>query len=213
MQETIKPEYDAAANINMAGLLAESLLAPAFKYDFICLSPGDGRRQDYLDTMAESQRLIGEGRVVDGIRLRTEAELMLSIAWEDTVHNLVTNVGRNDVLDKYFKGSSYTAAWYLGLKGTGTAAAGDTALSHAGWSEVTPYSGNRPAITFGTTSSQSNTATAVSYSITGSATVAGAFIQSANSGTSGILYSAGDFGSSRSVANGDTLNVTPTVTA
>lgn len=134
-----------------------------------------------------------------------------NLKWSETIENLVTTAGKNDILDKYFKGSSYTAAWYLGLKGTGTIAAGDTLASHAGWSELTPYSGNRPAITFGTTSSGSNTATAVSYSITGTATVAGAFVASVNTGTSGILYSASDFGASRSVVNGDTLNVTLTV--
>ena len=136
-----------------------------------------------------------------------------NVKWSEKIENLVTTVGKNDILDKYFKGSAYTAAWYLGLKGTGSAAAGDTLASHAGWSEVTPYSGNRPAITFGTTSAGSNTATAVSYSITGSATVAGAFVASANTGTSGTLYSAGDFSGSRSVISGDTLNVTLTVTA
>lgn len=134
-----------------------------------------------------------------------------TIKWEETVHNTVTNGGKDDLIDKYFKGSAYTAAWYLGLKGSGSIAAGDTLASHAGWSEVTPYSGNRPAITFGTTSSQSNTASAVSISITGSSTVAGAFIASVNTGTSGTLYSASDFAASRTVANGDTLNVTPTV--
>jgi hypothetical protein len=133
------------------------------------------------------------------------------VKWTETFSNLVTTGGMNDLLDKYFKGSAYTAAWYLGLKGTGSAAAGDTLASHAGWSEVTPYSGNRPAITFGTSSSGSNTATAVSYAITGSATVAGAFTSSVNSGTSGILYSAGDFAASRSVVASDTLNVTLTV--
>ncbi len=133
------------------------------------------------------------------------------VRWHIRFHNLVTTAGKNDLLDKYFKGSSYTAAWYLGLKGTGSAAAGDTAASHSGWSEVTPYSGNRPAITFGTSSSGSNTATAVSYSINATATVAGAFVQSANTGTTGILYSAGDFAASRSVLSGDTLNVTLTV--
>lgn len=131
--------------------------------------------------------------------------------WRETIKNLVTTVGKTDIVDKYFKGSAYTAAFYLGLKGTGTAAAGDTLASHAGWSEVNPYSGNRPAITFGTTSGGSNTASAVSYTITGTATVAGAFICTVNTGTSGVLYSAGDFSASRSVANGDTLNVTPTV--
>lgn len=131
--------------------------------------------------------------------------------WSEEIKNLVTTVGKNDLIDKYFKGSSYSAAWYLGLKGAGSAANGDTLASHAGWSEVNPYSGNRPAITFGTSSGGSNTATAVSYAITGSATVAGAFVASANTGTSGILYSAGDFAASRSVVAGDTLNVTLTV--
>lgn len=133
------------------------------------------------------------------------------VKWVERIRNLVTTGGKNDLLDKYFKGSAYTAAWKLGLKGTGSAAAGDTLASHAGWAEVTPYAGNRPAITFGTSSSGSNTATAVSYSINGSATVAGAFVTDQASGTTGILYSAGDFAASRSVISGDTLNVTLTV--
>lgn len=134
-----------------------------------------------------------------------------NLKWEETIHNLVTTEGKNDIIDKYFKGSAYTAAWYLGLKGTGAAAVGDTLASHAGWAEVTPYAGNRPAITFGTTSGGSNTATAVAYTINATATVAGAFLSSVNTGSAGKLYSAGDFASSRSVLSGDTLNVTPTV--
>jgi hypothetical protein len=99
----------------------------------------------------------------------------------------------------------------MGLAGAGTKAIGDTLASHAAWSEVNPYTGNRPAITFGTTASKSNTATAVSYAITGSATVAGAFVASVNTGTAGKLYSVTDFAASRSVVSGDTLNVTLTV--
>lgn len=137
------------------------------------------------------------------------------VRWVEEFENLVTTAGKTDLIDKYFKGSGYTAAWYLGLAGAGTKAAGDTLASHGGWTEVTPYTGNRPAITFGTTSSGSNTATAVSFSITaaGPTTVAGAFIASAASGTSGTLYSVGDFAASRSVLAGDTLNVTMTVSA
>lgn len=133
------------------------------------------------------------------------------LKWREVIDNLITTEGKNDLLDKYFKGSAYTAAWYLGLKGTGSAAAGDTLASHAGWAEVTPYAGNRPAITFGTTSAGSNTASAVSFSINATATVAGAFIASVNTGTAGKLYSAGDFAASRSVISGDVINVTPTV--
>lgn len=135
------------------------------------------------------------------------------LKWTEKYDNLVTTAGKTDIIDKYFKGSTYTASWNLGLKGAGTAVVGDTLASHAGWSEVNPYTGNRPAITFGTTSGGSNTATAVSYSITGTATVAGAFVCNAASGTTGTLYSAGDFSVSRNVVSGDTLNVTLTVSA
>lgn len=133
------------------------------------------------------------------------------LKWREEFHNLVTTEGKNDIIDKYFKGAAYTAAWYLGLKGTGAAAAGDTLASHAGWAEVTPYAGNRPAITFGATAGGSNTASSVAYTINATATVAGAFISSVNTGSAGKLYSAGDFAASRGVASGDTLNVTATV--
>lgn len=133
--------------------------------------------------------------------------------WREHVKNLVTTQGRNDIIDKYFKGSAYTAAWFLGLKGTGTPAASDTLATHPTWSEITPYTGNRPAITFGTTSGGSNTASMVSISINATATVAGALLSSVASGTSGVMYSVADFPSSRSVLSGDTLNITPTVSA
>lgn len=104
--------------------------------------------------------------------------------WRERCENLVTTAGKTDIVDKYLKGSSYTAAWYCMLKGAGSIAAGDTLASHAGWTEATPYSGNRPAITWGTTSSGSNTSSAVSISINATATVAGAGIASVNTGTS-----------------------------
>ena len=134
-----------------------------------------------------------------------------SLRWRETVRNVVTTQGRTDIIDKYLKGSTYTAAWFLILAGAGTKAAGDTLASHAGWSEVTPYSGNRPPITWGTTSAGSNTSSAVSIAITGSATVAGAGACTVNTGTSGVLYNVSDFSSSRSVVIGDTLNVTVTL--
>jgi hypothetical protein len=134
------------------------------------------------------------------------------VKWTEEFRNVVTNEGKSSLMDVYFDAATQITAWYLGLKGTGTAVVGDTLASHAGWSEVNPYSGNRPAITWGEPTNGSLPASsAVSYAITGSATVAGAFIASVNTGTSGTLYSAGDFSGSRAVVNGDTLNVTPTV--
>lgn len=157
---------------------------------------------------------VGLGSVM-APRMRVEVEHIRDgqLLWRGTFFNVVTTVGKTDILDKYLKGSGYTAAWYLGLAGAGTKAVGDTLASHAGWTEVTPYAGNRPAITWGTTSGGSNTATQVSYSCTSGATVAGLFVCTVNTGTSGTMYNVVDFsGGSRAVVSGDTLNVTPTLT-
>ena len=139
-----------------------------------------------------------------------------TIRWEEDFLNLVVTVGKNDLLDKYFRASAYTAAFYVGLKGAGTIAAGDTMSSHAGWSEITGYSNaTRPAFTAAAASagSTSNTASPASFSINATNTVAGCFITTDNTkgGTTGVLFSAADFAASRSVISGDTLSVTYTI--
>jgi len=98
----------------------------------------------------------------------------------------------------------------MGLKGAGSAAAGDTLLSHATWTEFTSYSGNRKAYVEGAAASQaiSNTGNAASFTMTGAGTVAGSFLTSAETGTTGTLFSAVDFSSSRTVATSDVINVT-----
>lgn len=142
------------------------------------------------------------------------------LKWRDTLDNLVTTVGKNDLLDKYLAGSSYTAAWYLGLIGTtGYSAvnAADTSASHAGWTESVVYSNStRPAPSWGGASAGSKASTATAFNINGSDTIKGAFLISVStkSGTTGVLYSAGLFsGGDRAVVNADTLNVTYTASA
>lgn len=163
---------------------------------------------------------MGDGLLLGALKMRSlyRFECLDSngkVKWIEEIENLVTNEGLNDLLSKYFKGSSYTAAWYLGLKGAGSAASGDTLASHAGWTEVSAYSGNRQAVTLGSVSGQSvsNSGAVNAFSINGTATAAGGFLCSAASGTSGILYGVADFGTSRSVISGDTLNVTVTLTS
>lgn len=142
-----------------------------------------------------------------------------NLKWEVKQPNLVVNEGLDDMNTKYFSGSGYTAAWYLGLISgtTPTIAATDTLASHA-WTEVpvtTGYSGNRKAVTFGgaTTADPSVIAGgAVQFAMLDTYVVSGAFLCSAASGTSGILFSASEFEApgDRSVVSGDTLNVTYT---
>lgn len=145
-----------------------------------------------------------------------------NLKWEDQSHNLVVNEGLKDMNDKYFSGSGYTAAWYIGLitgPASGTAfAAGDTLASHAGWTEFTNYSGARKAAVFAAASLAdpsviTNSASPASFSITSSGgVVAGSFLASVDSGTSGILFSGSDFQApgDRTVVSGDTLNITYT---
>jgi hypothetical protein len=147
-----------------------------------------------------------------------------NLKWEAEAPNLVVNGGLADMNTKYFTGSAYTAAWYLGLYGAAASnnpAAGDTMALHAGWTEVTAYSqATRPACTFGTPTTANpsvatNSASPATFSINGTTTVGGAFLTSNNTkgGTSGILYSAADFSApgDRSVVSGDTLTVTYTL--
>ena len=138
--------------------------------------------------------------------------------WREVNKNLVTTVGLNHVLSSTLDGATQITAWYVGRKGAGSAAAGDTMASHSGWAEVVAYSqAVRQTLTLGTAAAGSidNTASKATYSINGTATVAGAFINSnsAKSGTAGTLYGVVDFGSSRAVISGDTLEVTVTLTA
>lgn len=142
-----------------------------------------------------------------------------NLKWADTFHNLVVNEGLQDMNSKYFSGVGYSAAWYLGLvagPGSGTTfAASDTLASHAGWTENTNYVGDRKAVTFGTATTAdpsvvTNSASPSTFTMNANAqTIAGAFLCSVDSGTSGILFSAGDFtGGDKIVDSGDTLSVT-----
>jgi hypothetical protein len=145
-----------------------------------------------------------------------------NVKWEDSTHNLVVNEGLQSMNAQYFKGSAYTAAFFLGLvtgPGSGTTyAAADTLASHAGWTEFSNYSGARKAVTFGTATTADpsvidNSASVSQFTISGAGgTVAGAFLCTVSSGTSGVLFSEADFQSpgDRVVVAGDTLNVTYT---
>lgn len=144
-----------------------------------------------------------------------------SVKWEVSASNLVVNQGLQDMNTKYFKGSGYTATWYVGLYGAAASnnpTANDTAALHPGFTEITPYSnGTRPAATFGTATTADpsvidNSASTASFSINTTATVGGAFLISDNTkgGSSGVLFSASDFAApgDRAVSSGDTLLVT-----
>jgi len=172
-------------------------------------------------------------RASGGLKMKEDQKMNLGLAnfwevvcydsngaekWREERKNLVTTVGLNHVLGSTFDAVTQITTWYVGLKGAGSVAAGDTMSSHSGWTEIADYSQSvRQTLTLGTASAGSidNTGNLATYSINGTATVAGAFIVSSNtkSGTAGTLYGVVDFSSSRAVISGDTLTVTVTLTA
>jgi hypothetical protein len=146
-----------------------------------------------------------------------------NLKWKEDNHNLVVNQGLQYMCGTGLTSVTQITTWYIGLYGAGasnTPAAGDTMASHAGWTEVVPYSNaTRPACTFATATTANpsvatNSASVAAFTINATSTVGGAFLVSNNtkSGTTGTLFSASDFTSpgDRSVVSGDTLNVTYT---
>jgi hypothetical protein len=153
--------------------------------------------------------------------------------WEDTIHNVITDVGANLMLD-CFLGGSLSGASYMGLISsagyTGVPLAADTMTSHATvghvWYEAgnginypnwsTPSSNARGTCIWSASSGRTKSLTsAITFIIaTNGGTIQGCFIVtgsgavSTNNNTSGTLYSAGIFsGGAKTVSVGDTVNV------
>lgn len=144
------------------------------------------------------------------------------LKWSAEESNLVVNVGLQYMAGTALTSTAQITTWYVGLYGAGasnTPAAGDTMSSHAGWTEVTPYTGARPTATFTAATNANpsvvtNSASPASFAINATQTVGGAFLVSNSTagGSTGTLFSAADFQSpgDRAVVSGDTLNVTYT---
>src|SRR5262245_32016620 len=146
------------------------------------------------------------------------------LKWREIIDNVVQTVGKNLALDTFLAGSAYTVTGpYLGLISSTSytgVAAGDTMTSHSGWLEAgganaPTYSGNRKTAVWSAAASGAKAlSAALSFAITGSGTVKGAFMVygsgalNTKDNTAGTLWSAGTFSTGdKVVVNGDTLNV------
>lgn len=141
-----------------------------------------------------------------------------NLKWEDTIENAVCPEGKNYVLDKAFAGSAFTAAWYVGIFNSGYAPAGTETYAAKGGTENANYSqGTRPAATWAAASAGSKALSAAAvFSINGAGgTIGGCFLctnstKGDSTASVGVnaLWSIGSFsGGNKTVANGDTLNV------
>jgi len=146
------------------------------------------------------------------------------LKWRETIENVVQTVGKNLALDSFLAGTAYTVVGpYMGLISSVSytaVAAGDTMASHAGWLEAggtnaPTYTGNRrTAVWSAATAGAKALSAALSFAITSTGTVKGAFLcfgsgaVNTKDSTAGVLWSAGTFSTGdKAVVNGDTLNV------
>jgi len=149
-------------------------------------------------------QLIRKGKVID--------------EWRD--HNLVVNEGLDALLNIMFHGSTQITTWYIGLfEGNYTPVATVTAATIvAAATECTAYTqSTRQAYDEAAASSQSitNSASRATFTFNASKTIYGAFLVSlaTKSGTTGTLFSAAKFSTSKSVESGDELLLTYNFTA
>ena len=146
------------------------------------------------------------------------------LKWREVIDNVVQTVGKNLALDTFLAGSAYTVTGpYMGLISSTSytgVAAGDTMASHSGWLEAgganaPTYSGNRKTAVWAAASAGAKAlSAALSFAITSSGTVKGAFLVygsaalNTKDNTAGTLWSAGTFATGdKAVVNGDTLNI------
>lgn len=185
------------------------------------------RPTDAPDAAIGSQRGLAEKAKAIGVFHFECYDKHGRLKWRDTAPNVVTTVGKNLALDTYLAGAAYTVTGpFMGLISdqsfTGVNAA-DTMASHAGWLEAgnanppTYTSPRKTAVWDAAAAGSKSLSAPLSFAITGSGTVKGAFLVYGSGAvntidnTGGTLYSAGLFtGGDKIVANGDTLNVSYT---
>lgn len=161
----------------------------------------------------------------DGIKLRGFFDVECrdkkgKLKWVEKFQNVITDEGIDHMLNVQFNGGAQVSTWYVGIfEGNYTPTTADTmAAFPAAATESTAYAeANRPEFEEATSSAKSitNTANRAVFTINATKTIYGAFIASSatKSDTTGTLFAAKKFTSSRAVVSGDTISVGYTVNA
>jgi len=188
---------------------------------------------DHAEITMQANAVIPEGMGVDGFYHVECRDADGKLKWNEEFPNLVVAVGKQLMLDTLLRtsGTYTTVGPFLGLISNNTTFAAADTMTSKTWTELTTYtvggSGVRGTAVFaaassaGTTPSNvtTSTATAITYTMTGSATVYGCFLVTGTgavstiSSTAGTLYSEGNFSTAKTVTSGDTVSVTYSTTA
>jgi hypothetical protein len=188
---------------------------------------------DHAVATLQANASIPEGMGVDGYYHVECRDAQGNLKWNEEFPNLVVAVGKQLMLDTLLRtsGTYTTVGPFLGLINNSTTFAAADTMTSKTWTELTTYtvggSGVRGTAVFAASSSSgttpsnvtTSTATAITYTMTGSATVYGCFLVTGTgavstlSSTAGTLYSEGNFSTAKTVTSGDTVSVTYSTTA
>jgi hypothetical protein len=188
---------------------------------------------DNATATLQANAVIPEGMGVDGQYIVECRDAAGNLKWEEEFPNLVVAVGKQLMLDTLLRtsGTYTTVGPFLGLINNSTTFAAADTMTSKTWTELTTYTVGGSAVrgtavfaassSSGTTPSNVTTssATAITYTMTGSATVYGCFLVTGTgavstiSSTAGTLYSEGNFSTAKTVTSGDTVTVTYSTTA
>jgi hypothetical protein len=188
---------------------------------------------DHAEITMQANASIPEGMGVDGYYHVECRDAQGNLKWNEEFPNLVVAVGKQLMLDTLLRtsGTYTTVGPFLGLINNSTTFAAADTMSSKTWTELTTYTVGGSAVrgtavfaaasSTGTTPSNvtTSTATAITYTMTGSATVYGCFLVTGTgavstiSSTAGTLYSEGNFSTAKTVTTGDTVSVTYSTTA
>jgi hypothetical protein len=143
-----------------------------------------------------------------------------NVLWEDEFPNLLTTLGKNFLLDTTLAGSAYTVVGpYMGLISStsfSAVVAADTMASHAGWLEAgttnaPTYSARIVCAWSAASAGVKALSAALTFTMTGTGTVQGAFLVTGsgavvtNLSTAGTLYAGGVLGTPQPVVSTNTL--------
>jgi hypothetical protein len=188
---------------------------------------------DHAVATLQANASIPEGMGVDGYYKVECRDADGKLKWNEEFPNLVVAIGKQLMLDTLLRtsGTYTTVGPFLGLINNSTTFAAADTMSSKTWTELTTYTVGGSAVrgtavfaassSTGTTPSNvtTSTATAITYTMTGSATVYGCFLVTGTgavstiSSTAGTLYSEGNFSTAKTVTSGDTVSVTYSTTA
>jgi hypothetical protein len=139
-----------------------------------------------------------------------------NLCWHNTSRNLITDQGKNAMLDSYFAGTNYSAAFYMSLIMAGTAINTSTYASPMVTEVPNSVIATRSAVIWMGASDGIKDAVVTTFSIIGTATIIGNMLVSGSdtsvvgdtSASDGILFSSANLDAgSQSVNSGDILMI------